>query len=209
MKISGAGGRLIDAAIIIFLIGVIWKASSWKTAIEKDMENLTKNIENIQRHVEGIKSPGPEETKKDQINKDETGSSSSCLGIIGFINEELAQEALSSYGASYLLDYNICEINEAFGMWNEIGLIPYLGHFIEVENTCNGLKTWCMVIGSFEDNDHPKRALLVSREVATRIVFKQRKGILPVRIRLLNEAEWKSNKDCLNLYESVYKLKRL
>ena len=64
-----------------------------------------------------------------------------------------------------------------------------------------------MVIGSFNDAEHPMRALLVSEKVANNLVFKPCKGILAVKARLLGEPEWRVNKDCVYVYESVYLLK--
>jgi len=84
--------------------------------------------------------------------------------------------------------------------------VPYLGHFIEIVNAYNKLKTWSMVIGSFNDRQNPNRLLLVSRKVANDLVFKQEQGVLSVKIRLIDKTEWQINKDCVRLYKDVYKL---
>lgn len=195
---------IIIGIIVISIVELergVWKIASWKTSIEKDMNSMQKNINDI-------KSKLTEKVKDIQDSKNNRESLLGIEGMIGFINEELAQKRKSSYGVKYLLSYNICEFNEAFGNWDQIGGIPYLGCFFEVENKYNNLKTWCMVIGSFNDSEHPNRILLVSKKVSNSILFKQYKGILSVKIRLLNETEWKANKDCVRLYKSVYMLEK-
>jgi hypothetical protein len=159
----------------------------------------------VKKDITDIKSEiaAKEET---QNSKNGKHRSPTVLGMIGLLNEELARKKEhSSFGVKYecVLDRNICEVNEAFSKWDRIGCIPSLGRFIEVENTGNNLKTWCMVIGSFNDTGNPNRILLVSGEVSDSLLFRRRRGILSAKIRLLNEAEWRANKDCFDLYKLV------
>lgn len=185
----------------------IRETAAWRKGIDKDIEHIKEGMKTHTGQLQDLNSwktsIGIRET---QPSKDKEETSPVLIGIIGLINENLAQKAKSRYGVAYFLDYNVCEINEAYNKWDKIGCVPYLGRFIEIVNAYNELKTWSMVIGSFNDRENPNRLLLVSRKVASDLVFKQEQGVLSVKIRLIDKTEWQANKDCVSLYKDVYKL---
>ena len=189
-------------------IHAVREDAAWKTGIEKDIEYIKGKINESTKRIEELNSWKISVSAKEiQISGDEKGTSLVILGTVGLISEKLAQRGKTSYGVAYFLDYDICEANEAFDEWDKIGGLPYLGQFVEIENRYNGYKTWCMVIGSFNDRGNPNRLLVVSRKVADNLAFKQEQGVLPVEIRVINGSEWKKNKDCVRLHKDIYELK--
>ncbi len=196
----------VGTPIYLGYLGGIRETAAWRKGIDKDIEHIKGGMKT---HTEQLQDLNSWKTsigiKETQPSKEEEASPI-LIGTIGLINEKLAQKAKTRYGVTYFLDYNVCEINEFYDKWDKIGCVPYLGHFIEIVNAYNELRTWSMVIGSFNDRQNPNRLLLVSRKVANDLVFEQEQGILSVKIRLMDKTEWQINKDCLRLYKDVYKL---
>lgn len=196
----------VGTPIYLGYLGGIRETAAWRKGIDKDIEHIKGGMKTHTEQLQDLNSWKTSiGTKETQPSKEEEVSPI-LIGTIGLINEKLAQKAKTRYGVTYFLDYNVCEINEFYDKWDKIGCVPYLGHFIEIVNAYNELRTWSMVIGSFNDRQNPNRLLLVSRKVANDLVFEQEQGILSVKIGLIDKTEWQINKDCVRLYRDVYRL---
>ncbi len=197
----------VGTPIYLGYLGGIRETAAWRKGIDKDIEHIREKMKVHTEDIQDINSWKTSiNTEEIQAFKDKEEASPILVGTIGLINENLAQKGKSRYGVAYFLDHNVCEINEAYDKWDRFGHVPYLGDFVEIVNTYNELKTWSMVIGSFNDHENPNRLLLVSRRVANDLVFKREQGVLSVKIRLIDKTEWQTNKDCVSLYKDVYKL---
>lgn len=196
----------VGTPIYLRYLDGIRETAAWRKGIDKDIEHIKEGMKTHTGQLQDLNSWKTSIGTKETQPSKEKEASLILIGTIGLINEKLVQKAKTRYGVTYFLDYNVCEINESYDKWDKIGCVPYLGHFIEIVNAYNKLKTWSMVIGSFNDRQNPNRLLLVSRKVANDLVFKQEQGVLSVKIRLIDKTEWQINKDCVRLYKDVYKL---
>lgn len=126
-------------------------------------------------------------------------------GMVGVMNPQICEGQTTSLGVSYHPNHCVCEVNESYYIWSRNrNLVPILGHFLEIENQKNKMRTWCMVIGTFNDVDYPKRMLIVSDQAASKLGIK--KGLFPASVRPMSRIEWMMKEKCLYLFQQVYDL---
>jgi len=160
-----------------------------------DIEELKKEVSELRKEIYQTKQ---NKTQKDNSStRDRLESSDGIMpGYIGSIGFIESSEIVSSFGVPYYIDSHICETNSQYDGWAEIDFLPSLGTFFEITSASN-LKTWVMVIGSFDDAKHTKRAMIVSKVVSDLLVSKKKILRPSCQIRKMIKSEIATNQECL------------
>lgn len=189
---------ITNSAIILFLIAGIWGVSRWVKDIEVRIEDLEEKYEDLDSTAPKFSLiPYIDEPTKISESEEENELSGSC----GHMNPNLiTTKSKTSSGLRYYLDYNICELNEYFN-WDKLDKYPYPGIFFKITNNFKNISTWCMSVGMFKDNKNPNRIFIISRKVASELgILENSLENISVRVSLMEEDEWKSRKECIDLY---------
>lgn len=189
---------IVMPAVIIFIAVGIWQTSRWVKNIEISIEDLKEKYKNLDVRI----------SKFDPISYRDTDESTEIseqekeiLGFCGHMNPNIiTAKSKTSWGIRYYLNHNICELNEYYN-WEKLGKYPCPGIFFKITNDFNNMSTWCISVGTFKDDKNPNRILIVSRKVANELGIPEVSFLnTSVRISLLKEHEWKSRRDCIDLY---------
>ncbi len=189
---------VLTPTIILFLIAGIWGVSRWVKGIEVRVEDLEEKYENLDSKAPKF-TPIPYTGESTEISESEQEKELS--GFCGHMNPNIiTTESKTSSGMRYYLDYNICELNEYYN-WEKLSKYPYPGIFFKITNNFKNISTWCMSVGMFKDDKNPNRIFIISRKVANELgILEDSLENISVRVSLMEEDEWKSRKDCIELY---------
>ena len=193
---------LLVASTLIISIGVgIWQASRWVKSFEVSIEDLEKKHEDLDFEISKFKPVYyPDKDKSTEISESE--QEKEIIGSCGHMNPDIiTTESRTSYGMRYYLDCNICELNENYN-WEKLGKYPDPGIFYKVTTDFKKMSTWCMSVGTFEKDDaNLNRIFIISRKVANELgILEDSWKNITVRVSVMEEDEWKSRKECIELY---------
>lgn len=190
---------LVTPAIVIFLLGVLWYSAKW-------VENIGMNIKDLKEKYEDLDVRISQFEPVSDTDSDESieisGKEKEITGSCGHMNPDIiTTESRTSYGMRYCLDCNICELNENYN-WEKLGKHPDPGIFYKVTSDFKKMSTWCMSVGTFKRDDaNPNRIFIISRKVANELgILGDSWKNITIRVSVMEEDEWKSRKDCIDLY---------
>lgn len=188
----------IISLLSVLAVG-IWQISSWVGNVGRSIERIEVLGEKYEDFNVRISKLEKESYIGEFIEISE--QKKEILGFCGHMNPSLITEkSKSSWGLTYNLNYNICELNE-YSDWEKIDRYPYPGLFFKITNDFNNISTWCMAVGTFKDIENPNRILIVSRKAANELGIPEGSLLnISVRISLIEEKEWRSRKECIELY---------
>ena len=194
-------GKFIVPAVVICIVGVIWNTSRLIENIRINIENLKEKYKDLDDRISKFEPAYyyPDTDESTEISESE--QEKELLGFCGHMNPNLiTTESKTSSGMRYYLDYNICELNEYYN-WEKLGKYPYPGIFFKITNDFKNISTWCVSVGMFKDDKNPNRIFIISRKVANELgILEDSLENISVRVSLMEEDEWKSRKDCIDLY---------
>lgn len=186
------------STLIIFLLGTLWYSARWVENIGMNIKDLKEKYEDLDVRISKFEPVYNTDTDEStEISEQEKEISGSC----GHMNPNLiTTESKTSYGMRYYLDYNICELNENYN-WDKLGKHPDPGIFYKVTRDFKKMSTWCMSVGTFKDDENLNRIFIISRKVANELgIPEDSLSNITIRVSLMEENEWKSRKDCIDLY---------
>lgn len=199
---------LAASALIIFIVVTIWQAGRWVENIGMNIKDLKEKYEDLDVRIskfELVDHTEPDEST--EISEQEKEISGSC----GHMNPNIiTTESKTSYGMRYYLNYNICELNENYN-WDKLGKHPDPGIFYKLTRDFKEMSTWCMSVGTFKDDENLNRIFIISRKVANDLgIPEDSLSNITVKVSLMEEDEWKSRKDCIDLYNllEINKMKK-
>lgn len=193
-------GKFIVPAVVIFLAAGIWNTSRLVENIRINIIDLKEKCKDLDDRVSKLE-PVYYTNTDESTEISESEQEKELLGFCGHMNPKLiTTESKTSSGMRYYLDYNICELNEYYN-WEKLGEYPYPGIFFKITNNFKNISTWCVSVGMFKDDKNPNRIFIISRKVANELgIIEDSLENISVRVSLMEEDEWKSRKECIDLY---------
>ena len=193
-------GKFIVPAVVIFIVAGIWNTSRLVENIRINIIDLKEKYEDLDDRISKFEPVYYTDTDEStEISKSD--QEKELLGFCGHMNPNIVTtESKTSSGLRYYLDYNICELNEYYN-WEKLSKYPYPGIFFKITNNFKNISTWCMSVGMFKDDKNPNRIFIISRKVANELgILEDSLENISVRVSLMEEDEWKSRKECIDLY---------
>ena len=192
---------LVTPTIVIFLLGILWYSARWVENIGMNIKDLKEKYEDLDVRISQFE-PVSYTDSDESTEISESEQEKEIMGSCGHMNPDIiTTESRTSYGMRYYLDYNICELNENYN-WEKLGKFPDPGIFYKVTSDFKKMSTWCMSVGTFKKDDaNLNRIFIISRKVANELgILEDSLENISVRVSLMEEDEWKSRKECIDLY---------